>query len=57
MDKDKAYLQDIIAAMGSAVGFVGDRTLEQFIAEQFPSGLLLKRPGMGRRVDVWRDFV
>lgn len=33
-----------------------ERTAADRIAKQFPSGLLLKGSGMGRRIDVRRDL-
>jgi uncharacterized protein with HEPN domain len=46
MKTDKACLQDILAAMRSAMTFVGDRTLEQFIADDLVSA------GVERRIEI-----
>jgi uncharacterized protein with HEPN domain len=43
MKTDKACLQDILAAMRSAVSFVGDRTLEQFRADELVSAAVERR--------------
>lgn len=43
MKTDKACLQDILAAMQSAVGFVGDRTLDQFGADDLVSAAVERR--------------
>ncbi len=43
MKPDKACLQDILSAMRSAVIFVGDRTLEQFRADDLVSAATERR--------------
>jgi uncharacterized protein with HEPN domain len=43
MNTDKACLQDIVAAMRSAVTFMGDRTLEHFKADELVSAAVERR--------------
>lgn len=43
MKTDKACLHDILAAMRSAVGFVGERTLDQYRAEELVSAAVERR--------------
>lgn len=43
MQSDKACLHDILAAMQSAVGFVNDRTFEQFVADDMACAAVERR--------------